>query len=97
MGDVSWLLPAMEYLPFLQYVKFVDIGKSITNFRTAGNVMPYHFFSNGSAGGCFLAYAAFWRHKAFNLHYFRHYHFSKKFSKHLLSHFPNKAQKNHYG
>ncbi len=30
--------------PIFAYVKFVDIGKSITNFRTAGNVMPYHFF-----------------------------------------------------
>lgn len=32
-------------------------------------------FQNGSIDGRFIAYAVFWRHKAFNLHIFRPYYF----------------------
>lgn len=43
---------------------------------------------SGSAGGCFSHYAVIGRHNDFNPHYFRPYHLSKKFSKHLLSQKP---------
>ena len=33
--------------------------------------MPSVELPNGSAGGCLTVYAALWRHKPFNLHYFR--------------------------
>ena len=33
--------------------------------------MPCLELPNGSAGGCLTVYAALWRHKPFNLHYFR--------------------------
>lgn len=67
----------MVHLPFCYIAEFADIGKGITNFRTAGKVMLYHISPNGSAGGCFSACAVSWRHKAFNLHTFRPYYFSQ--------------------
>lgn len=33
----------------------IKLSQSITNFQTAGKIMPYHISPNGSAGGCFLA------------------------------------------
>lgn len=33
----------------------IKSSQSITNFQTAGKIMPYHISPNGSAGGCFLA------------------------------------------
>ena len=71
------VLWAMVHLPFCYIAEFADIGKGITNFRTAGKVMLYHISPNGSAGGCFSACAVSWRHKAFNLHTFRPYYFSQ--------------------
>jgi len=40
-------------------VKPIKSYKGITNVRTLTKVMPYHISPNGSAGGCFSAYAAF--------------------------------------
>ena len=79
----------MVHLPFCYIAEFADIGKGITNFRTAGKVMLYHISPNGSAGGCFSACAVSWRHKAFNLHTFRPYYFLNFQKKVVVSHRAN--------
>ena len=50
----------MEHSRFFCYMaKQIKSHKGITNIRTVEKVMPQQISSNGFAGGCFLAYAAF--------------------------------------
>ena len=50
----------MEHSRFFCHMAIpIKLSRSITYFGTAEKVMPYHISPNGSAGGCFLAYAAF--------------------------------------
>ena len=68
----------MAHLLFFCYMAIpIKLSPSITNFWTAEKVMPYHISPNGSAGGCFPAYAILWWHTPFNLHTFRPYYFSQ--------------------
>ena len=88
----------MEHSRFFCHMAIpIKLSRSITYFGTAEKVMPYHISPNGFAGGCFSAYAVLWRHKPFNLHYFRPYLFWQYLKKSCLSHFPSKAQIFHYG
>ena len=65
-------ITVMEHSRFFCHMAIpIKLSRSITYFGTAEKVMPYHISPNGFAGGCFSAYAVLWRHKPFNLHYFR--------------------------
>ena len=55
--------------------------------------MSHQISPNGSAGGCFPAYAIFWWHKPFNLHYFRPLIFFLYFLKVTSFTFPQQALK----
>ena len=86
-------ITVMEHSRFFCHMAIpIKLSRSITYFGTAEKVMPYHISPNGSAGGCFSAYAALGRHKPFNLHYFRPYLFWHYLKKSCPLHFPNKAQ-----
>ena len=66
------------------------INNAVNNSVVSEKSKEYHISPNGFAGGCFSAYAVLWRHKPFNLHYFRPYLFWHYLKKSNLSHFPNK-------
>lgn len=67
------------------------------NFLNRRESYSIPHFSQRLCRWVFPGLCRLWRHKPFNLHYFRPYLFWQYLKKSCLSHFPNKAQIFHYG